>query len=71
MEKTRGQIIRGGRELKELTQAELGKKVGVNASAIGMIERGERSGLRLLLPLASELDLSAQRLWRAPVTLEG
>lgn len=37
-----GDILRGLRLENELTQSELGKRIGLSTSAIGMYERGER-----------------------------
>ena len=57
-------IIKQQRILLELTQDELGKKVGVSHSLIGRIERGERfPSARTLRKLANVLDISEVELF--------
>src|SRR5438309_9892729 len=57
------------REMRSLTQAELGKRAGIAAASISHFETGQRSpSLESLVKLAEALDVSVDALLgRAPV----
>ena len=50
-----GLRIRGHRERRELTQAELGELCGLHRTFIGSVERGERNLSLLNLPLVARV----------------
>jgi transcriptional regulator with XRE-family HTH domain len=59
-----GSILRDRRRQFELTQARVAEKVGCRANYIGYLESGaRRPSQKLLLKLASALDLDAQELF--------
>ena len=66
--KTRGQIIKAARLAAGLTQPGLADLVGVGASTISMLERGERAGSTgLLVRIAIALDLTIGSVVAAPI----
>ena len=58
-----GLKIKGLREMKNLTQAELGSLVGAEQSMIGYVERGvKRPSVELLARIAEKLDTTVDEL---------
>ena len=61
-----GEIIRKNRKARGLTQLALATRLGVTPQAVGKWERGESEpDLSLLLPLAKELNVTAETLFGA------
>jgi transcriptional regulator with XRE-family HTH domain len=57
-----GQLLRRRREALDMTQSDLARKLGVEASYIAFIERGRRKpSLRLVAKIADVIGLDRQR----------
>lgn len=52
-----GKIIRGAREAKKLSQAQLGRLIGVKQQTLDAIERGDTARSKFLPEIAKELDI--------------
>ncbi len=61
--KTLADRLKFARELRGLSQKELGRRIGQSQSAIGNIEAGTRQSLRLLVPAARALGVSVDWLY--------
>jgi transcriptional regulator with XRE-family HTH domain len=67
-----GQVLRGVRKSRPLSQDDLGAKSGYHRTYIGMLERGERSpSLRTIFNLASTLGVAPSEIVRQVERLVG
>ncbi len=68
-----GEVIRLARIARGVTQAELGQACGYSQSAISRIEKGGAGAydVRVLAPLAAELDISRQLVGLSPIRPKG
>ncbi|WP_445493149.1 helix-turn-helix domain-containing protein [Rhodopseudomonas sp. RCAM05734] len=55
-----GQIVRAAREAKGLSQAQLGRLIGVKQQSLDAIERGETQRSKFLPEIAKELEIPPQ-----------
>ncbi|NUU41407.1 helix-turn-helix domain-containing protein [Tardiphaga robiniae] len=55
-----GQVVRAAREAKNLSQAQLGRLIGVKQQSLDAIERGETQRSKFLPEIVKELDISPQ-----------
>lgn len=65
-----GRIVRAAREAKNLSQAQLGRLIGVKQQTLDAIERGETQRSRFLPEIVKELEIPPQDVGLPPETAQ-